>query len=345
MSSDDLFSRLFELFDQSGPINWKLAAEMMRHITDDRTPVEPDLAEEYRELARLAEHRLTTALEIPVHSADLLALDRREWAERNLEGYGYLGVAIDLRGQLPMGQLTPSLLGMQIGSMVGVMASDALASFDTGFPPDRAFSLSVVVPAVEDFASATGLDAHSVRLWTVTSELVFRSLTGPPWVVDRLTNAVNNFGDSIEIDPSIFEEMQTGFDPATMSGMLEGSIGETDERAELETLSASLYGRTMWVTRRLLADLIPNVDELIERRLALRSSPETVAVSLRPLPSSMMEKGAAFWEEVARRYGDDAVGASHQETERLPHVDELDDPVAWAARVLLDDLDLGDMGE
>ena len=50
--SDDLFSKLFELFDQPGPINWKLAAEVARHLSGDTEPVEPWTAEEFRELAR-----------------------------------------------------------------------------------------------------------------------------------------------------------------------------------------------------------------------------------------------------------------------------------------------------
>ncbi len=341
MSSDDLFSRLFELFDQSGPINWKLAAEMMRHLTDDRLPVEPTLVEEYRELARLAEHRVTDVLDLAVHNADLLAVGGREWAERNLDGYGYLGVAIELPGQIPMGQLTPSLLGMQIGSMVGMMASGSVASFDTGFPPDRDVPLSVIVPAVEEFATTSDLEPHSVRLWAVTTELVFRTLTDPPWVIDNLSRAVTDFGSSIRIDPAILEQMQTGFDPSAISEMLEDSVGETGERDELEAMAGSLVGRAAWVVEKALRDLVPNIGELFDRRLAAREFPETAALSLRPLPSRRIEDGMEFWEEVARRYGDDTVAESHQEADRLPKGEEITDPVAWAARVLLDDLDLG----
>ena len=39
--SDDLFSKLFDLFDQPGPINWKLAAEVARHLSGETEPVEP----------------------------------------------------------------------------------------------------------------------------------------------------------------------------------------------------------------------------------------------------------------------------------------------------------------
>ena len=56
--SDDLFSRLFELFNQPGPVNWKLAGEVARHLAGDQEAIDPFAAEEQRELVRLAEYRL-----------------------------------------------------------------------------------------------------------------------------------------------------------------------------------------------------------------------------------------------------------------------------------------------
>ena len=89
--SDDLFSKLFDLFDQPGPINWKLAAEVARHLSGETEPVEPWAAEEFRELARLAEYRIEQIAPFRVVPAsDVLPLDARGWAERNLESYGSL---------------------------------------------------------------------------------------------------------------------------------------------------------------------------------------------------------------------------------------------------------------
>ena len=39
--SDDLFSRLFELFNQPGPVNWKLAAEVARHLSGEKGTSRP----------------------------------------------------------------------------------------------------------------------------------------------------------------------------------------------------------------------------------------------------------------------------------------------------------------
>ena len=75
--SDDLFSRLFELFNQPGPVNWKLGAEVARHLAGEREPVEPWAAEEFRELARLAEYRIEQIAPFRISPAtDVLPVDR-----------------------------------------------------------------------------------------------------------------------------------------------------------------------------------------------------------------------------------------------------------------------------
>ena len=48
--------------------------------------------------------------------------------------------------------------------------------------------------------------------------------------------------------------------------------------------------------------------------------------------------GAAFCEEIVRRWGTDALEKVWHDPRNMPTLDELTDPVGWAARVLLDDL-------
>ena len=51
MSGDNLFDRLADLFRSNGPVNWRLAREIAESVAGEAEPVEPWLAEEYRELA------------------------------------------------------------------------------------------------------------------------------------------------------------------------------------------------------------------------------------------------------------------------------------------------------
>jgi hypothetical protein len=128
--SDDIFSKLFELFDQPGPINWKLAAEVARSITGDRVPVEPWVAEEYRELARLVEYRLESVSPFHITPAlDVTPVDSREWAETHLESYGRIVEPFgdSVAGEGPaaplMSQLKPAMIGLQVGSLVGSLST------------------------------------------------------------------------------------------------------------------------------------------------------------------------------------------------------------------------------
>jgi hypothetical protein len=62
--SEDLFSQLFELFNQPGPVNWRLAREVSDHLTGDPEPIDPWLADEYQQLTRLAQLQITQAWSI-----------------------------------------------------------------------------------------------------------------------------------------------------------------------------------------------------------------------------------------------------------------------------------------
>jgi uncharacterized protein (DUF2342 family) len=107
MSEEDLFSQLFELFNQPGPVNWKLGMEVARHLSGERQPIEPWAAEEFRELARLAEYRLEGVAPFRLQpAADVLPLDPRTWAEKNLESYAALvePFAASIGGEGPAGR-------------------------------------------------------------------------------------------------------------------------------------------------------------------------------------------------------------------------------------------------
>ncbi|MEN8114948.1 MAG: zinc-dependent metalloprotease, partial [Actinomycetota bacterium] len=85
---DDLFAQLFRLFQSSGPVNWKLARELTKNLAGEREPIEPDLAEEYLELAHVAELKIQSAVELPAPSpGDLNPTDRATWALENQQTF------------------------------------------------------------------------------------------------------------------------------------------------------------------------------------------------------------------------------------------------------------------
>lgn len=349
--SDDLFSKLFELFNQPGPVNWKLAAEVARHLAGDRQPVEPWAAEEFRELARLAEYRLEEVAPFPVRpAADVLPLDPRTWAEKNLESYGSLvePFASSMGGEAApmMAQLAPAMIGLQAGSLVGSLSAWAVAGFDAGLPPDQIGALTLIVPNVESLVVG-GVDQREVRLWVVANEVAFRSVCDVAWIHDHLSQLVADYANAVSIDPTKLSGLMIGgTDPAEIEKAIEeaGGIdsligGEEAEapRAEFEAFLGAITGCARLLARRAVGDMAPNFDRITttrdEEREEVTSAP-TIGVG--PVPPEATQLGDEFNQEVERRYGHDALQTLWADPSRMPTAAELRDPTAWAARVLLD---------
>jgi len=350
--SDDIFSKLFELFNQPGPVNWKLAAEVARHLSGERQPVEPWAAEEFRELARLSEYRLEELAPFPVRAAiDVLPLDPRSWAEKNLELYGSLvePFAASMGGgdlAPMMAQLAPAMIGLQVGSLVGSLSAWAVAGFDAGLPPDQTGPLTLIVPNIEALKVA-GVDEREVRLWVTANEVAFRSVCDIPWVRDRVADLVTDYAAAAQIDPTKLSGLMLGgTDPSDIeraieeAGGIEGLIGGEEAeapRAELEAFLGALTGCARLLARRAIAEMAPNFDEIsAERDREREIIAEAPTIGIGPVPPEATQAGDAFNQEVERRYGDDALATLWSDPSRMPTATELRDPTAWAARVLLD---------
>ncbi|MGH8873672.1 MAG: zinc-dependent metalloprotease [Acidimicrobiia bacterium] len=353
--TDDLFTRLFELLNQPGPVNWKLAGEVARHLAGAAEPVEPWAAEEFRELTRLAEYRVGQAAPFPVPSAsDVLPVDAREWASGHLERFGYLGRALTgLAGADPgmtgvLGPLGPALVGMQVGSLVGSLSRTVLATWDSGLPAHPAGPTMFIVPTIEAFITGHDLDGRQVRLWVAIAETAHRAVFALPWVFDRLAHLVEAYAGSIRVDPEKLMGLASLQDPGEMGRMLEGEGGlagllggpDTESRRrELDGFLAVTSGYTRILTRRASEDLLPDLGRMVELRdAARRDEAMEMGIGLGPVSPGTAARGGGFLQEVERRFGRDALETLWKGPERWPLPEEIDDPVAWAARVLLEDL-------
>lgn len=350
--NDDLFSKLFELFNQPGPVNWKLAAEVARHLAGDREPVEPWAAEEFRELARLAEYRLEAIAPFPVRPAvDVLPLDPRSWAEKNLELYGSLvepfAASLGSGEAAPMmAQLAPAMIGLQVGSLVGSLSVWIVSGFDAGLPPDQVGPLSLIVPNIESM-SADGVDRREIHLWVVANEVAYRAVCEVAWIPDHLAKLLGDYAAAAQIDPTKLSGLMLGgTDPSSIekaiedAGGIEGLIGGEEAeapRAELEAFLGAIAGCGRLLARRAVGEMAPNFDAITAARDLERDEiTEAPTIGVGPVPSEAIRLGDEFNQEVERRYGEDALQTLWADPSRMPSAAELRDPTAWAARVLLD---------
>lgn len=361
--SDDIFSQLMNLFNQPGPINWKLAAEAIKQISGDPEPVDPWLAEEYQELARLAQ--LQTQAATPLHSQGLDAqpVDRRTWATEILERYAYLvepmtdkfdGESSDPMSMM-LGTMGPALLGLQMGTTVGFWSHRALGQFDIGLPASPAEGSTssgtlYIVRNIEDFASDHELDPRQVRLWAALRETLYESMTQQPLVRNYLENEFANYLGSLSVnlgqmmekmqgltDPSQFEELLASDDaPSLFSRDPEGANS-------LRAFMGFLDGYGSFFVEQAAKNLLPDLTS-IENALALRRSEPrhgeqliTKAVGLE-LTEDLVADGRSFCREASMRWGIESIDKIWHDLDMLPTRQELSDPIGWAARTQLPEL-------
>jgi putative hydrolase len=366
---DDLFAQMFRMFQSSGPVNWKLARELTKNLAGEREPIEPSIAEEYRELAHVAELRIQATANLPAPSpGELNPTDRATWALENEQTFRILieplgdkltGGFSGLPGAESLGQmgamlqpLGPALLGMQAGTMVGFMAHRVLGQFDTGIPAIDQDKPYLIVPNVEDFAIEAAVDHRQVRLWAALHEMLFQRLMEIEWLRGHFVSVVEAFYETVEIDlsdmmgqigaledPDRIHELLGG-EGASAPALMKGT-SDPERLAAIQALTAYVEGYGDYLVRKAAADVLPDLGQIETANARRRSEPDQTEQSLQQVVGLELQRhragdAAAFCFEVEQRWGEPALDRVWEQPENLPSLAELTDPVGWAARVMMD---------
>ena len=355
--TDNLFDRLRRLLETRGPVNWALAREIAESVAGPAEPVDPWVAEEFVELTHTAALRVAAASPLDASAGEVRAVDRRSWAAASVAGFAYLAEPLaakmagadGLEADPLLQPLAPALVGMQMGSMAGFLSHRVLAGFDVGLPVEAA-PPTFVVPNIEAFTTDHGLDPRQARLWLALHETAHRAELALPWVPRHLAGLVSAFVDGLRPDPAGLQERLEALqdpehlqglldDPSALSGLVAGPESEQALR-RLQAFMALLEGYAEWLAGRAAPGLIPEATRLREAIDRRRAEPSTGEQMLQrmlglDLQHHRYRRGTVFCDEVARRWGEQALAGLWEGPEGLPTAAELDDPVGWAARVLL----------
>ncbi len=355
--TDNIFERLFELFNQPGSVNWALAEELSSSLAGEAQPVDPWLADEYLELGSVAILQ-TEAIDIlPSLSGEKIdPVDRAVWAKDNLRSFDYL--AETLGGGMgaaagPLQPLISAMVGMQVGSLVGTLSHHALGGFDVGLLAiaPRGY---LIVPSIEGFTKSHEVDAKQVRLWAALHEAMHLRISRHSWLGERYSELLRSWMEGIEFDAQgLIGNLQGMTDPTAMQEAMEGLgdlpslLGDSANQADRDD-AVALLALVGGLRRHLMEDFrswLPDLDRIrlgLERR---SDEPDAHAAMAIALPDhGQVVDAAAFCAEVERRWGRETLGRVIATPGTLPTARELTDPVGWAARVLLDDgsFDLGE---
>jgi putative hydrolase len=371
MEDEGLFEQLFKMLQSSGPVNWKLAREVTKSLAGPAQPIDPSVAEEYRELAHVSEVRISSVTRLPSPDpGELNPTDRATWAAENQQSFRILVEPLgdklsgltDLGGIPGMGDmqgmgamlapLGPALLGMQAGTMVGFMAHRTLGQFDTGIPAmdhDRPY---VIVPNLDDFAIDHGIDHRQIRLWGALHEVAFHRIMAVEWVRGRFVELITAFYDNVEIDTSDLLGKLTGMsDPMELERMLgEGedpagliqATADPERLADVQAFTAFIEGYADRIVRMAGAELLPNIERIEEAYNRRRTEPDKTEQFLQQFAGLKLDRWRAadasqFCDDVVERWGDEALNRVWEGPENMPTLDELTDSIGWNARVLLDE--------
>ena len=371
-------SDLMKMIQGQGAFSWEAARQFAIAVASEgesEPNVDPLARIDLEQLIRVAELHVAQATGLnPSGSGrplEALPVTRALWAHQTIEAYRPLfedlaaalsasgdpdqadeDPSADFFGGL-MKMLTPMMLGVTAGSMVGHLAQRAFGQYDLPIPRAASHQLLVVPTNLDRFAGDWSLPIEDLRLWVCLSEVTTHAVLNVPHVRARMTDLMREFVSSYQPDPRALEDRLGGFDlgdPQSMAGLQsafadpEVLLGATRSPAQdalvpqLDELVALVVGVTDHVMDNVGAKVLSSYGMLTEalRRRRVESDPSDGFVSRLlglTLTREQVQRGSTFVDGVVERAGQEGLARLWASVAELPTPAEIDAPGLWLARI------------
>ena len=362
------------LMSSSGPVNWELARQVgiasASWGTEDPAPSEED-RRGFDEAVRVAELQVAgfTGLEAPSDIPKVEAVRRGQWVQANIEGLRALlepaaakigdAIATAQRDAVPeqaqagvaqmLGQLSPLLLGAQVGTVLGTLAQQVLGQYDIAVPrPDGAGALLFVVPNIARFEKEWSLDPTEFRTWIAIHEVTHRFEFARPWALTRFRELIDDFTSTLTLDVEELQQRLASLDPSNPEGMQEmlagqeslfGAVMDDEQRLKLRRVQAFMTAAEGYgdhVMHALGAQMLPSYARIDEAMRRYRETEHVDPVFERLLGIEVKREqyrlGRAFCDTVVELTDEATLGRMWDSAEALPSMPELEEPRLWLAR-------------
>ena len=379
------FGEMMKMFQSQGPIQWDTARQIAHMTaTSGKSEPNPDPAARlaFIDLARIVVGQLTsvTGREHPALAVEPAVVTRTHWVSTTLDDYRPLftdlATALAARpekadddgesdplaamvGQFS-GLLAPVMMGMTVGSMVGLLAKRSLGQYDLPLPRRTGSAPMFVLTNIDEFASDWNVAVDDARMWTLINELTLHAVISRPHVgaeIDRLVrghvaafrpdpDAIMNKLSSVESsDPmEMMQSLQSVLgDPEVLLGAMR-SPAQDELQPYLDTVVSLVVGWADHIADAIGSRILGNPGRIAEaaRRRRIESGEETAFVErllgLR-LNRSQVERGKAFVAGVIERAGSDGLDPLFDRANAIPTPSELEAPGLWLARLEISDAD------
>jgi putative hydrolase len=258
--------------------------------------------------------------------------------------------ATEMAGQMGqmIAQLSPLLLGAQVGSVLGFLAQHVLGQYDIAVPRGGHASVLFVAPNVAAFQRDWSLDPTEFRTWVAIHEVTHRFEFARPWVLAHVRTLLDDYLSTMRIDVEGMQQRLASLDPSDPGSVQEalgsgeglfGTVMDDEQRLKLRRIEAfmaaaegyadhvmhALGGRLLATTARIEEAMRryregERVDPVMERMLAIE------------IPRDRYALGRAFCDTVVERTDEALLARMWDGPERLPSLPELEEPSLWLAR-------------
>jgi coenzyme F420 biosynthesis associated uncharacterized protein len=362
------------LMSSSGPVNWELARQVgiasASWGTEDPAPGDAD-RRGFEEAVRVAELQVAgfTGLEAPSDIPKIEAVRRGQWVQANIEGLravlepaaAKIGDAIAAAQQdaIPepsqagvaqvLGQLSPLLLGAQVGTVLGTLAQQVLGQYDIAVPrPDGSGALLFVVPNIARFEKEWSLDPTDFRTWIAIHEVTHRFEFARPWALTRFRELIDDFTSTLTLDVGELQQRLASLDPSNPESMQEmlagedsmfGAVMDDEQRLKLRRVQAFMTAAEGYgdhVMHALGAQMLPSYARIDEAMRRYRETEQVDPVFERLLGIEVKREqyrlGRAFCDTVVELTDEAMLARMWDSAEALPSMPELEEPRLWLAR-------------
>jgi putative hydrolase len=372
---------LARMLQGQGPLNWDAARQFALMIATEGKPeenVDPSVRFRYQELGRIADLHVqqVTGLDTVAggRAAEIVSVTPGIWAQRALDAYRPLfeHLATTLGGANAMARtgdepdeslamfgglmqmLSPMMLGMSVGSMVGHLSRRSFGQYDLPIPRPPAAEVQVVSATVDRFSDDWSLPIDDLRLWVCLQELTSHAVLAVPHVRSELEALLTSYVAGFEPNPDVLGDKLAALDSGDAGALpdlqqllgdpevLLGAIQSPAQRQllpRLDALVAVIIGyvdHTVDTAGRGLLSTASRIAEAARRRRVEADQSDVFVERLLglTLTQAAVERGQNFVNGVVERGGD--LTRLWTSARSLPTPAEVDAPGLWLARMEFD---------
>ena len=344
--SEDIFSQFFNLFNNDDQeVNWELAKQINNHLNKDAETVIPELSNQdikFDEIFRVVELNNQENNSSSSNPVELKLLDAKDYGLWFLESIKHFDFSSFELGGLPEGlgikNIKSSIIGMQLGNISGLISKHSWGLSNFGIILPRSKTLSVNKNNFLNRLSIYEADERDLALAFISLEFTALRLGiyEAPFkkIINNLTESTNQMMEKIKdldlnIDPSQISNPQEIF-----SSLPSDETFDTNEIFESIMAPLSFYRESIKQKAKKLELL--NDESIFDLVMDLSFSPnESPTRDLEIKISELDNLTSSFFTFLYESKNELSLDEILSSEELIPSIEELSDPISWAARTSL----------